>query len=114
MTGVAKWKDGFDHEINQAILARDNGNEGMARVCARRAVGILIGEYFYRHGYGNQSASAYDRLSRFTSLPEVDEQVKTMCNHFLLKVDNDHNLPAGVDLLVEAQWLAHHYFPDNK
>ena len=113
MTGAPNWKEEFDHEINHGILARDNGNEGMARVCARRAAGILINEYFYSHGFENQSTSAYDQLSRFTSLPDVDEQAKTICNHFLVKVDSNHNLPAGVDLLVEAQWLAHHYFPDS-
>jgi hypothetical protein len=113
MIGVPKWKEEFDNEISQGILAREKGNEGMARVCARRAVGILINEYFYNHGFEYQSTSAFDQLSRFTSLPEVDEQVKTICNHFLLKVDSNHNLPVGIDLLVEAQWLAHHYFPDS-
>ena len=112
MTGVSTWKEEFDNEISQGILARDKGNEGKARVCARRAAGILINEYFYSHGFENQSTSAYDQLSRFTSLPEVEEQAKTISNHFLLKVDKDHNLPEDVDLLVEAQWLAHYYFPD--
>jgi hypothetical protein len=109
---VPKWKEEFDNEISHGIIAREKGNEGMARVCARRAVGILISEFFYNHGYEKQSTSAYDQLSRFTTLPEVDEQVKTICNHFLLKVDNNHNLPDNVDLIVEAQWLAHYYFPD--
>jgi hypothetical protein len=113
MIGVPKWKEEFDKEISHGILARDKGNEGMARVCARRAVGILISEYFNNQGYDSQSISAYNQLSRFTSLPEVDEQAKIICNHFLLRVDSNHNLPADVDLIVEAQWLAHHYFPNR-
>lgn len=112
MIGVPKWKEEFDNEISHGITAREKGNEGMARVCARRAVGIFVNEFLSRHGYENQSISAYDQLSRFTSLPEVDEQAKTISNHFLLKVDSNHNLPDDVDLIVEAQWLAHYYFPD--
>ena len=36
-----------DHEIERAIAARMAGNEGMARVCARRAVGIILGDVSY-------------------------------------------------------------------
>ena len=35
----------------------------MARVCARRAAGIIIGEYLVRRGYPSKSDSAYVRLS---------------------------------------------------
>ena len=35
----------YDQEINRAEKARQDGNEGMARVCARRAAGIVVGEY---------------------------------------------------------------------
>ena len=106
------WRSEFEAEINQALRARENGNEGMARVSARRAVGILLGEYLTRQGYENPSNSAYDRLTRFTSLPEIDEQVKATCGDFLLKVDSDRNLPPDIDLIAEAQWLCKRIFPD--
>ena len=100
------WHPDYEYEIAHARLARQNGNEGMARVCARRAAGILIGEYLYRRGFVNIGTSAYDRLAVFDSLPDVDEELKTVSKHFLLKVDAQHNLPVEVDLVVEAEWLA--------
>ena len=65
------WKVKYNYEIEHAISARKNGNEGMARVCARRAAGIIIGEYLNRLGYSNLTHSAYARLTLFYKLPEI-------------------------------------------
>ena len=37
-------------EFERAASARRKGNEGQARVCARRAAGIAIREYLIRRG----------------------------------------------------------------
>jgi len=103
----------YETEIKHAILARGKGNEGMARVCARRATGIVIGEYLQRRGYEKLSTSTYDRLSIFNSLPDVNEGIKSICQHFILKVNGEHKLPSGIDLISEAQWLAKNLLLDN-
>jgi hypothetical protein len=102
----AEWKSKYNKEIERAISARKEGNEGMARVCARRAAGIVIGEYLDRRGYTHLSYSAYDRLSLFNSLPDVEDQLKGIANHFLLRVNPDHQLPVVVDLVNEVQDFA--------
>src|SRR4030042_4580727 len=101
-----KWKRECENEIEHAITARVNGNEGMARVSARRAAGIIIGEYLFRRGYTNLSNSAFNRLSIFISLPDVDAQYRDIANHFLLKVNSDRNLPDNVDLIHDLKLLA--------
>ena len=78
----------------------------MARVCARRAAGIAIGEYLSRRGYKGVNASAYDRLRLFDALPDVDDAVKAIASHFLLKVDHNRELPVDMDLISEAESLA--------
>ena len=105
MNSKQLWKVEYKKEIERAILARSDGNEGMARVCARRAAGIIIGEYLNQLGYTGLNNSAYDRLSFFTTLPEVDENYKAIARHFLIKVNLDHNLPMKADLISEAIWL---------
>ena len=99
------WNAEFKKEIERALLARSDGNEGMARVCARRAAGIIIGEYLNRHGYPSLSNSAYDRLSLFNGLPDMDKKYKEIANHFLMKVNLDHNLPMKADLISDVIWL---------
>ena len=100
-----RWKVEYKQEIERAILARADGNEGMARVCARRAVGIIIGEYLNRLGYAGMCNSAYDRLSLFNNLPNVEEKYKEIAKHFLIKVNLDHNLPVKADLISDVIWL---------
>ena len=77
----------------------------MARVCARRAAGILVGEYFHRRGVFGLSQSAYTRLSMLIDLPGVDEECKEITRHFLIKVNQEHNLPVNTDLLSDVIWL---------
>jgi hypothetical protein len=86
-------------------MARLDGNEGMARVCARRAAGIIIGEYLNRLGYSRLTDSAYDRLSMFNTLTGVDQKYKDIVNHFIIKVNQDHTLPLEADLISEVMWL---------
>ncbi len=108
-----KWKAEFEHELEQARSAREGGNEGMARVCARRAAGIVIGEYLARQGYKEPSPSAYERLKLFNSLLGIDEQLKTITSHFLLKVKDDRSLPEHIDLVREAVLLMRCLLLDN-
>jgi hypothetical protein len=108
-----KWKVEYQKEIEHAIQARSNGNEGMARVCARRAAGVVIGEYLNRCGYSNLTHSAYARLSIFMSLPNANQKSKEIASHLLLKVNKDHLLPMEADLISEVMWLNKSLFSES-
>ena len=95
----------YQTELKMARTARLAGNEGKARVLARRAAGIVVGEYLKQNGYPLSDPSAYALLKYFHSLPEVPEEIRQVAEHFLLRVDKDQNLPVPVDLIAEAAWL---------
>jgi hypothetical protein len=99
------WLEDYRKEIEHAEQARARGNEGMARVCARRAAGIVIGEYLARHGYSSATHSAYERVKVFCSLPEVQQGNKDMAGHFLLKVNKDGGFDEGIDLINDVKIL---------
>jgi hypothetical protein len=113
MESEVKWKVACQDEINHALSARQAGNEGMARVCARRAAGIVIGEYLSRHGYTDLSQSAFERMSIFLSIPGMDEHARIVTGHFMVKVNQDHNLPVDADLISDARWLITHLLLEN-
>jgi hypothetical protein len=100
------WKERFEQELRQGEIARAGGNEGMARVCARRAAGIAAGEYLMNHRGLRSGPSAYDRLKLLSELPALPEQVRDVARHFLLRITVDHELPVEADLIEEARWLA--------
>jgi hypothetical protein len=107
------WNAEYKKEIERALLARSGGHEGMARVCARRAAGIIIGEYLNRHGHSGLRKSAYERLSIFNGLPDVENKYKEIANHFLMKVNLDHNLPMKSDLISDVIWLKENLLNDR-
>jgi len=85
--------------------ARATGNEGRARVCARRAAGLAAGEYFTRTGIYPIQLSAYDRLRDLRKHEGLPDEVYQIVDHLLLRVDTDQQLPIPVDLIEEARRL---------
>ena len=105
MTEEQAWEIHFQAEIDQAEKSRSEGNEGMARVCARRAVGIVLGEYFRRNQIPMDSPSAYDRLRFMEKLPGISGDLLTKIQYFLVRVSPDYSLPVEADLIAEAQQI---------
>lgn len=95
----------IQHEFEQAHLARANGNEGQARVCARRAAGIAIRDYFARKGIRPPSRSAHDLLNLIKEETPLPSDLKLAANHLTLRVTEEFNLPIEADLIAEARSL---------
>ncbi|HSL30957.1 MAG TPA: hypothetical protein VK900_17280 [Anaerolineales bacterium] len=90
-------------EFEKAEAARAGGNEGRARVCARRAAGIAVREYMLRQGLRPQSASAYDLLNTVKIDPQFSPQLRDIADHLTLRVDEEFKLPVNADLIAEAK-----------
>jgi hypothetical protein len=105
MTEGQAWEILYKTEISHAENARSQGKEGMARVCARRAVGIIIGEYFRRNQIPINNPSAYNRLRLIEKMPGISDDLLTLIQHFLVRVSLDYRLPLEVDLIAEAQQI---------
>lgn len=106
MTTSPEWRLKLEKELETAVSARQRGNEGMARVCARRAAGIAIGEYLSRQGYEVHTPSVIARLRFLLTLPELPEKTRQVAEHFLIHLNEEHKLPIEADLVAEAGWLA--------
>lgn len=105
MTPSPVWQQKLEKELETAAVARSRGNEGMARVCARRAAGIAVGEYLTRLGYEVHTPSVIARLRFLLSLPNIPSGIHEVAEHFLLHIDEQHKLPIEADLVAEARWL---------
>jgi hypothetical protein len=106
------WRERFEKELDRAQQARGRGNEGQARVCARRAAGIAAAEYFRRRGHTPTSGSAIDVLSQLALEPSLSAESASLLAHLLQKVDTEFKLPAGVDLIAEARLLRQQLIPE--
>ena len=92
-------------EFQRAEQARANGNEGQARVCARRAAGIAIREHLTRRGKPTASASAVDLLNLIKDDPLLSPSLKLIVEHLTLRVTEEFKLPVDADLVAEARKL---------
>lgn len=106
------WQSHYTAEIEHAQQARRVGNEGMARVCARRAVGWVLGEYFRRRGLEYTDPSAYERVKYLQLLDDVPRDIKTVASHFNIRITTEHQLPVEADLIAEAEWLKNRLLGD--
>jgi len=99
------WPVELEKELARAREARLRGNEGQARVCARRAAGIAVRMYLHQHGVHTVSTNVVDLLNRMLDDPGIDENIKRQIRLLTLRVDTEFELPSGVDLIAEAQTL---------
>ena len=97
------WQAQIESEFEKAEQARARGNEGQARVCARRAAGIAIREYLTRRGVRPPSVSAYDLLNLLKEDPDLSPDLKRIADHLTLRVTEEFKLPVNADLVAEAR-----------
>jgi hypothetical protein len=108
---MADWKTSLEKEFQLAAHARARGNEGQARVCARRAAGIAIREYLLRRGMKPSSPSAYELLKSFLFMPDLPSEARQAAEYLTLRVNAEFNLPVDVDLLTQARILCEQLLP---
>lgn len=97
------WQSEIQTEFEKAAQARQRGNEGQARVCARRAAGIAIREYLARGGVRPPSTSAYDLLNLIKEDPLLPADLRSFADHLTVRVTEEFKLPIDVDLVEEAK-----------
>jgi HEPN domain-containing protein len=102
---MTDWKKQLELEFQRAKAARSSGNEGQTRVCARRAAGIAIREYYARRGQTVRTPSAYDLLQLLADEPQLSPELKQAAGYLTLRVTEEFKLPLDVDLVEEAHKL---------
>ena len=110
---MTNWKEKLQIEFERAEAAREQGNEGQARVCARRAAGIVIREYYARRGEQVRTPSAYDLLNLLSNDPHLPTELKQSAAYLTLRVTEEFKLPVNIDLLEEARILCDGLLEDS-
>jgi hypothetical protein len=111
---MIEWQTRLQAEFDQAERSRAKGNEGQARVCARRAAGIAIREYLTRKGTPIPSVSAVDLLNILKDDPLLSPDLKLIIDHLTLRVTEEFKLPVDVDLVTEARKLCESLLNDRR
>jgi hypothetical protein len=101
--------DKINAELELARAARQAGNEGRARVCARRAAGLAARDFLDQNGHPardrDHTGSAYAALQTLAALPGLTPELVQAALHLTKRVSGEFQLPAGIDLIAEANIL---------
>jgi hypothetical protein len=108
---MTDWKTALQHEFELAEAARARGNEGQARVCARRAAGLALREYFRRRGMVVRNPSAYEHLQEFLGIVDAPAELREIAGYLTLRVTEEFKLPIAIDLIKEARTLCERLLP---
>jgi len=92
-----------ESELARAEAARLSGNEGRARVCARRAAGLAARDFLRRRGL--PPGNAYRSLLVLAEFPGLPPDLRTAACRLTQQVTEAFTLPAEADLIAEARRL---------
>jgi hypothetical protein len=95
----------IDTELQKAESARLAGNEGRARVCARRAAGIAAREFLSRQGILLDDSSVYTALQALAEFPGLPAHLRTAAIHLTTRLTAAFTLPMEADLIADARKL---------
>ena len=92
-------------ELQNAERARLAGNEGRARVCARRAAGIAARIFLARHAIRLRDRSAFTALLALAEFPGLAPELQAAALHLVTRVTEEFTLPLDADLVADARQL---------
>ena len=96
-------QDKIQAEFLNAENSRLSGNEGKARVCARRAAGMALREYLISISRDRPELNNFEILVDNGIRQILPGEIHPALNHLTMRVGMDYNLPAGIDLLKDAR-----------
>jgi hypothetical protein len=102
---IMQTRSAIEAELSDALVSRENANEGRARVCARRAAGMAIGIYFERNVGERPPQSAYKLLQWFSQREEIPEDLQQSAERLLVRVTPDFELPHQEDPIEDARQI---------
>ncbi|MBS3750394.1 MAG: hypothetical protein KGY39_02690 [Anaerolineales bacterium] len=114
MENAENWQKQVKRELARAYRAREEGNEGRARVCARRAAGFAADAFFRQRGIDPPAQSPFNLLEKLGSEFALPEPVLETLKRLTLRVDHEFNLPPEVDLIQESKKLIRVLFPEKE
>ncbi len=94
------WQE-VESELIAAHAARSAGNEGKARVCARRAAGKAF------NISGLSSGPPLAAIRQFLDSHNPPEDIQAACSRLLLIVNDEYRLAEGIDLIADAEMVFH-------
>jgi hypothetical protein len=104
----------IESEFEHARLALKSGNDGRARVCARRAAGIAIGVWLSRRDETGWPVDAINRLRFAREHSSLPDDVRGAAGRLTARVTPDFTSPFDADPVEDALILVRHFLHEDR
>jgi hypothetical protein len=98
-------------EFAVAEKARGAGNEGMTRVCARRAVGLAATAWLARHAHPGWPGDALRQIQRIAEAEEFPVDVRSAAARLAARVTAEFAPSRAGDPLQDGRIVIAHLLP---
>ena len=95
--------EAIEKEFKIAAGAQTAGNEGMVRVCARRAAGTAIGYWLAIHREKNWGVDAMNRLKNLQRDGSMPPQVQEAARRLTTKITEQFRSPFPTDPIADSR-----------
>ena len=95
----------IEKEFATAAHARSIGNDGMVRVCARRAAGVAISFWLESHPREGWGVNAMNQLRAIQDEPSMPDNVKEAAGRLAAKITESFASPFRQDPLNDSRTI---------
>ena len=94
--------DQIEKELSTAREARQSGNDGKARVCARRAAGQAVAMYLAKNPMPAWGTDALSQLKHLKDSPEFSQPCRDAAARLTTKISDQFTYQFSTDPLEDA------------
>jgi phage shock protein A len=102
------WRELIEQELVKASEGLKNGNDGLARVCARRAVAIASQHWAEQRNLTDWQGDAMHHLHRIQEETTFPYSVREAAQRLLTKVTEQAQSPMTTDPITDAHIILNH------
>lgn len=103
------WKIQIQNELDHARLALTDGNDGKARACSRRAVGIILKQLEQKNKLNVRTLSAVDRLKEVAANETFPENIRKAAQRMVTNVKDRLSEDFTFHPIRDAEILIDHF-----
>jgi len=102
------WREQVEQELAKAGKGRQEGNDGLARVCARRAVALGAQNWVERSGTKSWPADAMNILRKIQGDETFPPGIREAAQRLLTAVTQQDQTPMSSDPIGDARLILSH------
>ncbi len=102
-------RERIEKEFAIAAHARSIGNDGMVRVCARRAAGAAISFWLESHLKQGWGADAMNQLRAIQLEESMPEDIREAARHLTTKITEQFTSTFSQDPLEDSKTIIEHF-----